>query len=113
MESRFDMKIIKLKPRSGTTMIEMMMVLIIALFSITLIKPLSSHSHDFIMDAYIFSQMMKSISVHEPMPIAFKGHYLNTYHPTHAFSHSYTKHIEGSDIIFYIGRGYYAIKKRS
>lgn len=106
------MKTIKLKPRSGTTMIEIMIVLIISLSSITFIQPLSTHTHEFIIDAHIFHSMMKSISIHEPIPIVFQGQYLNTYHPTHAFSHSYTKHIDGSDIIFYIGRGYYAIKKR-
>jgi hypothetical protein len=104
------MRTTKQKLRKGSTLIELLVVLIISLFSISLIKPLMEVNHLFIIDAHIFASMMKSISSNESISISFQNQHLNTFYPHHTFSHSYTKHLKRVEIIFYIGRGYYAIK---
>jgi prepilin-type N-terminal cleavage/methylation domain-containing protein len=112
MERESTMKTSKLKLRKGYSMIEILVVLSISLVSLTMIKLPQSLSHQFIMDAHIFSNMMKSIYLNESIQIIYQNHHLNTFHPTHAFARSYTKQIGNIEIVFYIGRGYYAIKRR-
>lgn len=107
------MKTTKLKHRKGYALIEVMIVLIISLWSIIIIAPTSSPSSIHIVDAQVFSAMMKSIHTNSPQPIYVKDKEVNKYLPSHAFSKSFTLNIESYQITFYIGRGYYAIKKRT
>lgn len=107
------MKIIKPKLRKGYALIEVIVVLMISLWSITAIIPSKSLSTISIIDAQIFTMMMKSIHLNSPQPIYVNNEQINTFHPNHAFSKSFTFSIESFQITFYIGRGYYAIKKRT
>jgi prepilin-type N-terminal cleavage/methylation domain-containing protein len=106
------MKITKLKPRNGYTLIEMIVVLVISLTSVTLFKYPQQSNELFVIDALIFTNMMNSISLNKPIAISYQDQLLNTYYPTHAFAISYTKHIKNIELVFHIGRGYYVIKKR-
>lgn len=112
MEKRFDMKTIKQKHLSGYALIEVMIVLLITLWSTLIIVPSSIKSDIHRFDAQVFTTMMKAIHTNTSQPIVMYGTQINVYHPTHAFSKSYSYNIESLEITFYIGRGYYAIKKR-
>jgi Tfp pilus assembly protein PilV len=106
------MKTIKQKPRKGYALIEVIVVLMISLWSIIAIAPSKPLSTISIIDAQIFTMMMKSIHSNSPQPIYVRDQQINTFHPNHAFSKSFTFNIESFQVTFYIGRGYYAIKKR-
>lgn len=106
------MKTTKQKHRKGYALIEVILVLMISLWSIIFIVPTNSPSSMHIVDAQVFSAMMKSIHTNSPQAIYVKDKEVNTYLPSHAFSKSFTFSIESYQITFYIGRGYYAIKKR-
>jgi len=112
MESQYAMKIIKPNYRKGTTMIEVMLVLAISLWSIIMIVPFYTHSRLHVIDSQVFSSMMKAIHMNSLQPIIINGIEINAYHPNHAFSKSTTINIEDIQLTFFIGRGYYAIKKR-
>jgi Tfp pilus assembly protein PilV len=112
MESQYVMKTIKLKHRNGVALIEVMIVLAISLWSIILIVPSAIQSNIHIIDSQVFSSMMRSVHTNTLQPIIVSGLEINAYHPNHAFSKSTTINIEGIQLTFFIGRGYYAIKKR-
>lgn len=112
MESQFDMKITKLKHRNGYALIEVIVVLIISLWSIILIVPTKIVFDNHVIDSQIFTSMMKAIHTNTMQPITVNGLEINSYHPNHAFSKSYTYKTKSLDITFFIGRGYYAIEKR-
>jgi prepilin-type N-terminal cleavage/methylation domain-containing protein len=112
MESQYAMKITKQNYRKGFAMIEVMLVLTISLWSIILIVPFYTQSNIHIIDSQVFSSMMRAIHMNSLQPILVNGIEINGYHPNHAFSKSTTVYIENIQITFFIGRGYYAIKKR-
>lgn len=107
------MKTIKQKPRKGYALIEVIIVLMISLWSIFVIAPSRPLSTVSIIDAQIFTMMMKSIHSNSPQPIYINDQQVNKFYPSHAFSKSFTFNTESFQITFYIGRGYYAIKKRT
>lgn len=113
MENQFVMKTTRQKHRRGYALIEVIVVLMISIGSIHIISRSISPSPLTIVDAQIFTMMMKAIHTNSSQPIYVNNRQMNTYHPTHAFSKSFTIKFDSFEVTFYIGRGYYAIKKRS
>lgn len=113
MESEFTMKTLKRKHRKGYTLIEILVTLSIFFVSLTILPTSYQVNEHFILDAHVFANMMKAVALNKPIKIEYQNKELNTFHPTHAFGRSYTHQIGQIEIIFYIGRGYYAIKRRN
>lgn len=113
MVKEFAMRISKQKNRKAYTLVEMLMVIIISITFITTFNSVQTiHSFHHI-DAQIFSMMMKTISHHQSQDIVLDNVVINRYHPQFSFSRSYTYHFDRYQVVFHIGRGYYAIQKRN
>lgn len=107
------MTILKPKSREAFTLIEMLIVIVISISIMTTFSSIEkTHSLHHI-DAQIFSSMMKAISLHESQDIILDNKIINQYHPQFSFSRSFTYDYAHLQIVFHIGRGYYAIQKRN
>jgi type II secretory pathway pseudopilin PulG len=105
------MKTIKLRNHNGYTLIEVIIVLMISFSTLVIILPIVFFSSLHVIDATIFSSMMRAIHTNQPQDIVIDQQVINTYYPNHSFSRSYVYKLDSFRITFYIGRGYYAIKK--
>lgn len=93
-------------------LIEVIAILLIAITSITMINSTTQYHQSVIADMSVFISMMNAITYNRAQAVVIEDKVYNTYYPTHAFARSYTHHFRNFTIVFHIGRGYYAIKKR-
>lgn len=106
------MKITRQRHRDGFTLIEMLIVLAITSMMIISVKISTPTNHPTTVDMMIFISMMQAVANNKIHDIKLNNVFYNSYHPNHAFARSYTQQFDTFEVVFHIGRGYYALQKR-